>query len=96
MYGKIINGNLHRAPAKLAVGDTVVYNPTDEQLRSAGYKPVEHSGEPYDAPEGQHWESAWAEQDNVIVLDWHLVDDPTVTDIDAEEALSIILGGAGA
>lgn len=92
MYGKLIDGNLHRAPSKLTIGETVVYNPTDEQLRNAGYKPVEYYDQPENTPDGQHWESSFIEQDDAIVQDWYLVDDPD--DIDPSEALSIILGGA--
>lgn len=92
MYAKLIDGNLHRAPKKLIIGDNAVYNPTDEQYRNAGYKPVEMVEQPDDAPEGKHYESQWIEQDGAIVQDWYLVDDPD--DIDPVEALSIILGGA--
>lgn len=94
MYAKLIDGNLHRAPKKLIIGDNVVYNPSDEQYRNAGYKPVEYSEPPYDAPEGQHWEGAFVDGEEAITQEWQLVDDPPETDISAEEALDIILGGA--
>ena len=92
MYAKLINGILHRAPKKLIIGETAVYNPSDEQIQNAGYKLVEMVEQPDDAPDGQHYESQWVEQDDAIMQDWYLVDDPD--DIDPSEALSIILGGA--
>lgn len=92
MYGKIIDGLLHRAPKKLIVGDTAVYNPTDEQLRNAGYKPVTMSDQPDDAPEGKHYESEWLDEGDAIILSWYLVDDPIDADIPAETALAILLG----
>lgn len=94
MYARLINNILYRAPKKLIIGDNAVYNPADEQYRNAGYKPVEYSEPPYDAPEGQHWEGAFVDGEEAITQEWTLVDDPPETDISPEEALDIILGGA--
>ena len=92
MYAKIVNGIFIRAPKKLINNDVVIYNPPTTLLAAHGYKPVEMTEQPDDAPEGKHYESEWAEQNNAIVQNWYLVDDPE--DIPDDEALSIILGGA--
>lgn len=92
MYAKLIDNVLHRAPKKLTINDVVIYNPPDNLLEEQGYKPVELVNMPNDAPDGKHYESEWVEQDNAIVQNWYLVDDPE--DIPDDEALSIILGGA--
>ena len=92
MYAKLIDGILHRAPKRLEIGDAIIYNPPAEILENQGYKAVQLVEQPATAPEGQHWESDWDEQADAIVQHWYLVNDPD--DIDPEEALSIILGGA--
>ena len=90
MYGKLIDGALHRAPKKLPGDGVIVYNPTAEMLLSAGYKPVTFTDEP-EAPEGYYYESGWEETAETIVQTWTLT--PLPDDIDEAEAYGIIFGG---
>lgn len=92
MYGKLIDGVLHRAPRMLHIGSNNVWNPTADQYAAAGYKPVEYTEVP-EVPDGFYYESGWEERENVIVQIWTLVELPP--DIPDEEALAIILGGDG-
>ena len=39
-YAKLINGQLHYATNFEKIGDNLVSNPTEEQLKAAGYKPL--------------------------------------------------------
>lgn len=39
-YAKLINGQLHYSTNFEKIGDNWVSNPTEEQLKSAGYKPL--------------------------------------------------------
>ena len=39
-YAKLINGQLHYAANFEKIGDNWVSNPTEEQLKLAGYKPL--------------------------------------------------------
>lgn len=91
MYGKLIDGVLHRAPKMLHIGSNNVWNPTAEQYDAAGYKPVEYTDAP-EAPEGFYYESGWEEQETAIVQTWTMVELPP-EEMSAEEALEIILGG---
>lgn len=92
MYGKLINNNLIPAPAKLVIGDTQVWNAPASDYLAQGWLPVVFTDEPGDAPEGFYYESDWEQDGNEIVQTWTLVE-RAPDDIDAEEALSILLGG---
>lgn len=91
-YGKFEDGSFIFAPAKLTVGGVTIYNPTDEILLAAGFKPMIYS-DPPDAPDGYYYDNEWEERENEIVQMWHLVELPP-HEMTAEEALEIILGGA--
>lgn len=88
MYAKLDHGRLIRAPKKLDVEDTHVYNPTDAQLAAAGYKPVEYTDAP-EAPEGYYYEPGWEETGDAIVQTWTLQELPPeeATEDDYAEAL---------
>lgn len=92
MYGKLINGVLHRAPGMLPIGSDNVWNPTAEQYAADGYKPVEYTEMP-EAPDGYTYKPGWEEQENAIIQTWTLMELPP--DIPDEEAMAIILGGDG-
>lgn len=94
MYAKLINGALRRAPNKIIYNNRIVFNPPAELLQELGYLPVVYTDAPMDAPEGQHYESSWAQDDAEITQVWSLVDDPIMPEpeLSADEALNIIMG----
>ena len=91
-YGKNVDGIVIYAPKKIQTEDTIVYNPTDEQLVGLGYKPLIYI-DPPEAPEGYHYESSWEEEVMSIIQTWHLEQDSE--DISDEEIIAILLGEEG-
>lgn len=92
MYARLENGCLIRAPHKLDIGDSHVYNPNDTQLRTAGYKPVETTDSPGEPPEGWEYVPGWEDQGETIVQTWAL-HELSPEEPDSEEILNILLGG---
>lgn len=79
MLGKIIDGNLTYPPHKIILGDMQIFNPTDDQLISAGYKTITETTFPEDpSPDGQHYEAQYADSGDTITQSWVLVDDEPV------------------
>lgn len=79
MLGKIIDGKLTYPPHKIILGDMQIFNPTDDQLISAGYKSIIEIPMPEDpAPEGQHYEAQYTDSGDSITQSWILVDDEPV------------------
>lgn len=74
MYVKLINGVLTYAPRKVKIGEATVYNPTDEQLASLGYKPLFITDEPQ-TPDGYHAEPTYTDKENEIEQGWAIVKD---------------------
>ena len=91
MYGYLENEELFPAPNPMVIEDTRVWNPSNEQYETAGYKKVIFTDPPETEP-GYHAESGWEEQEDRIVQVWTVVKDPD--DIDDSEAFDIIFGGA--
>lgn len=90
MYGTLTEGVLTLAPKMITIGEYNVWNATEQQYRSLGYKPVQYA-EPPEPPEGYDYEFAWEEDDDEIVQTYELVEhEPT-----ADEILAIILGEEG-
>lgn len=96
-YGKIINGKLTYAPHRIVLSGMQIFNPTEDQLTQAGYKPVTETPMPDDAPEGQHYEPTYSDTGDTITQVWTLVDDEKtepagktleerVTDLEAGQA----------
>lgn len=81
-YAKLIDGAIVYGPCKLAVGESVVYNPTPEMLTEAGYKPVVYTDPPVVA-EGFVAVPGWEETADEIVQTWTVEQVP----ISEEEAL---------
>lgn len=75
-YGKLINGSIRYAPKTVQWRGHTVNNPSEDKLVELGYQPITRTDPPADAPQGQHYESAWKQTDTEIVQTWHLVDDP--------------------
>ena len=76
MLGKIIDGKLTYPPHRIVLSGMQIFNPTETQLISAGYKPIIETDMPDDAPEGQHYESKYTDGETQITQSWVLVDNP--------------------
>ena len=76
MLGKIIDGVLTYPPHRIVLDGMQIFNPTETQLISAGYKPIIKTDMPDDAPEGQHYEAQYADGETQITQSWVLVDNP--------------------
>ena len=75
MLGKIIDGILTYPPHKIVLNGMQIFNPTETQLISAGYKPIIETDMPDDAPEGQHYEAQYTDGETEITQSWVLVED---------------------
>lgn len=83
MRAKIIDGAIVSAPRKINRTidgqEYITYNPTDEQLASLGWLPVQYTDPPGDAPEGWHCEPTYTEWQTEtgreILQEWMLVQD---------------------
>lgn len=79
MLGKIINGQLTYPPHRIVLNGMQIFNPTEEQLMQAGYKPITETSMPEEpAPEGQHYESKYTDSGDTITQNWVLVGDEPV------------------
>ena len=76
MLGKIIDGKLTYPPHRIVLDGMQIFNPTETQLISAGYKLIVETDMPDDAPEGQHYESQYTDGETQITQSWVLVDNP--------------------
>ena len=82
-YAKLINNYPSYAPRRMRIGSVIVYNPTDTQLLSEGYLPVNEM--PMPDVDVQHYaEPHWAIENNQIVQSWTVEETP----ISDEEALT--------
>ena len=76
MLGKIIDGKLTYPPHRIVLNGTQIFNPTEEQLKQVGYKPITETPMPEDpAPDGQHYEPTYSDTGDTITQGWTLVDD---------------------
>ena len=76
MLGKIIDGKLTCPPHRIVLDGMQIFNPTETQLISAGYKLIVETDMPDDAPEGQHYEAQYTDGETEITQSWVLVDNP--------------------
>lgn len=78
MLGKIIDGKLTYPPHRIVLDGMQIFNPTEEQLLSDGYKTITETPIPEEpAPEGQHYEAQYTDSGSTITQSWILVDDET-------------------
>lgn len=75
MLGKIIDGVLTYPPHRIVLDGMQIFNPTETQLISVGYKLIVETDMPDDAPEGQHYESKYTDAGDTIMQSWVLVED---------------------
>lgn len=79
MLGKITDGILTYPPNRIVLNGMQIFNPTEEQLKQVGYKPITETPMPEDpAPEGQHYEAQYTDGEAEITQSWVLVDDEPV------------------
>lgn len=76
MLAKLVNGVLSYAPRKIIVDGKTIFNPTDEVLKEQGYKEMQTTDMPDDAPEGKLYVSSWTDAGDTIQQVWTLVDAP--------------------
>lgn len=76
MLGKIIDGKLTYPPHRIILNGMQIFNPTETQLISAGYKLIVETDMPDDAPDGQHYEAQYTDAGDTITQSWVLVDNP--------------------
>ena len=76
MLGKIIDDILTYPPHRIILNGMQIFNPTETQLVSAGYKLIVETDMPDDAPEGQHYEAQYTDFGDTITQSWVLVDNP--------------------
>lgn len=76
MLGKIVDGVLTYPPHRIVLNGMQIFNPTETQLISAGYKLIVETDMPDDAPEGQHYEAQYTDSGDTITQSWFLVDNP--------------------
>lgn len=96
MYGKLENGNLIVAPKVVTIGNKIISNPTEEQIKSLGYKSVFYEEKPTEEVEGKMYVSSFEDKGLYIQQVWVLEEtSPTQEErIEAlEEALDMILNG---
>lgn len=74
MLGKIIDGVLTYPPHRIVLNGMQIFNPSETQLISNGYKPIVETDMPDDAPEGQHYEAQYTDGKTQITQSWVLVD----------------------
>lgn len=87
ILGKLIGGALSYAPKKIIIDGKTIFNPGDTLLREQGYKDVETSEVPDDAPGGKIYVSSYEDKGDYIEQVWTLIDEPPK----AKEELAIEL-----
>ena len=75
MLEKIKEEFLTSPPHRIVLSGMQIWNPTETQLVSAGYKPIIETDMPDDAPDGQHYESQYTDGETQITQSWALVED---------------------
>lgn len=76
MLGKITDGKLTYPSHRIVLDGMQIFNPTETQLISVGYKLIVETDMPDDAPEGQHYEAQYTDGETQITQSWVLVDNP--------------------
>ena len=76
ILAKLINGALSYAPRKIIVDGKTIFNPGEELLKAQGYKELQTTDMPDDAPENKFYVSSWTDAGETIQQVWTLVDAP--------------------
>lgn len=76
ILGKLIGGALSYAPKKIIIDGKTIFNPGEELLKEQGYKELQTTDIPDDAPENKLYVSSWTDAGDTIQQVWTLVDAP--------------------
>lgn len=76
MLAKLVNGALSYAPKKIIVDGKTIFNPPETLLKEQGYKELQTTDMPDDAPENKLYVSSWTDAGETIQQVWTLVDAP--------------------
>lgn len=76
MLAKLIDGAISYAPRKIIVDGKTIFNPEEELLKEQGYKEMQTTDMPDDAPENKLYVSSWTDAGDTIQQVWTLVDAP--------------------
>lgn len=76
MLAKLINGALSYAPKKIIADGKTIFNPPETLLKEQGYKELQTTDMPDDAPENKLYVSSWTDAGDTIQQVWTLVDAP--------------------
>lgn len=92
MLGKIVNGQLTYPPHRIALNGMQIFNPKEEQLMQVGYKTITETPIPEEpAPEGQHYEAQYTDEETQLTQSWVLVEDePTPAEKSIEQRVTAL------
>ena len=76
ILAKLINGALSYAPKKIIIDGKTIFNPPETLLKEQGYKELQTTDMPDDAPEKKLYVSSWTDAGETIQQVWTLVDAP--------------------
>ena len=76
ILAKLVGGALSYAPRKIIVDGKTIFNPPEDILKEQGYKEMQTTDMPDDAPEGKLYVSSWTDAGETIQQVWTLVDAP--------------------
>lgn len=76
ILAKLVKGVLSYAPKKIIIDGKTIFNPGEELLKEQGYKEMQTTDMPDDAPEGKLYVSGWTDAGDTIQQVWALVDAP--------------------
>lgn len=75
-YGKIENGTLVHAPNRIILQGMQIFNPLPGQLAQAGYKEIQYTDLPEEAPpEGKYYKAQYQDAGERITQSWVLAED---------------------
>lgn len=76
MLAKLVNNSISYAPKKIVIDGKTIFNPPEDVLKEQGYKEMQTTDMPDDAPEGKLYVSGWTDAGDKIQQVWSLVDAP--------------------
>jgi len=89
-YAKLNNGKLEFSPSIIKINDSIVINPTPEQLIELGFK--EYVTSLPDTPQGYYPVLSYTETDTQILQVWSYVEDPIYEQSGAEYLYEKLFG----